>query len=73
MKAKIAIAAVMVLVLAACTPPVFTKPGLTTEQFEMDKADCQMRFAASPWATNPFMAADFGKTCMRSKGYTQVN
>lgn len=70
---KLALVLAAVLATAACTPPVFTKPGLTNEQFEMDKADCQMRFAASPWATNPFMAVDFGKTCMRSKGYTQVN
>ena len=73
MKTKIAIAALVCVLLSACTPPVFTKPGGSPSQFEADKADCQMKFMASPWATNPFMAVDFGKTCMRAKGYTQVN
>lgn len=74
MKTKIAmlLLAVVAMGLSACVAPVYTKPGITQSKFEMDKADCQMKFAASPWATNPFMAVQFGETCMRSKGYSQV-
>ena len=71
-KIEMLLLAVLMAGLTACVAPVYTKPGGTQSQFEMDKADCQMRFAASPWATNPFMAAQFGQTCMRSKGYSQI-
>ncbi|HEX7326870.1 MAG TPA: hypothetical protein VF292_16190 [Rhodanobacteraceae bacterium] len=72
-KTAVSTIAVASVLLAACTQTMLTKPGVTPSQFEADKADCQMKFMASPWATNPFMAVNFGKTCMRAKGYTQVN
>lgn len=66
------IGAAALLLLAACAPVQWTKPGGTPEQFARDSYECErdMRqsFHANRWA-----AADFRDRCMEAKGYSKVS
>jgi hypothetical protein len=82
MKTKLAIIALAAISLGACaTPPTWTKAGGTADAFEADKFQCEATMRQSyPFAgvslsytlVNAADMIDFGKRCLRSKGWRQV-
>jgi hypothetical protein len=60
---------VVLTVLAGCANTVWTKPGMTLAQFEMDKADCAHTTAL---AGAVVMQPQVMDTCLRSKGYNPM-
>ena len=56
--------------LCGCATPVYTKPGLTQEQWNKDYYECkQQAFAGS--MNNIFIARDLQAQCLEAKGYTR--
>lgn len=64
--------ALCVVLLSACaTAPLWEKPGASSQQFEMDKGQCQAQAFSVPFA--PLMqAAIVFNSCMRGRGWYQV-
>ena len=69
-------AVLLILMLAGCTM-TYTKPGLTQEEFNRDRYECQRAAdaaaagAAVGGTSNPFAARERMQQCMESKGYTR--
>lgn len=56
--------------LCGCATPIFTKPGLTQEQWNKDYYECkQQAFAGS--MNNIFIARDLQMQCLEARGYTR--
>lgn len=64
-----------VLALAGCTPPMWTKPGGDSAQFERDKAEClyegNKATASDPNMFAGLMANDLASQCLKLRGYSK--
>jgi len=67
---------IAILALAGCTRYVWTKPGLTEQQFRTDSYACERDMRQSGYFGTGLVGAlnaeDFQEHCMRSKGYDLV-
>ena len=72
---KLAIAAFSILTLVGCTPPVWTRPNTTQQQFQHDKQECWYEGSkATASDQNVFaglMTANLAEQCMQVRGYTK--
>lgn len=59
---------VLVVFLAGCAAPQFTKPGAGQQEFAMDSGQCQAQALSSPLGA-PRQA--IYNACMQGKGWSQ--
>ena len=66
-------ACLVVVLLAGCAQPkVWYQPGISPQQFEMDKGQCQAQAFGSP-TMNSLQIAIVFNSCMRGKGWYLVD
>ncbi len=67
---KLLVAIIISLCLSGCATPIFTKPGLTQEQWNKDYYECKQQAGAGSM-NNIFIARDLEFQCLEARGYTR--
>ena len=65
---RTALAVAAAILLTACAPVYYVKPGAGPDEFEADKAACQAQALAGR-GDNVFLAIEIVKLCLRGKGW----
>ncbi|KAA0258827.1 hypothetical protein FHQ18_02440 [Deferribacter autotrophicus] len=69
---KFAIYLIIFLLLGCVSKKIWTKPGLTQEEWERDKAQCIYEAQKATVGTYGFEIPMLVESCLKAKGYTPV-